>query len=229
MQPSVATEQGLNRFVWDMRYPDAENLKDIRFWAWGGSTRGPVAVPGKYQVKLTAGTKSFTQWFEIKKDPRISTTDEEFKEQFDLLIRIRDKLSEANRTVNKVRDIVKQLDELSQRLKGTPKEGEINKLVKPLREKLTAIEGEITQNKARSSQDLLNHPVKLNGKLASLASAVASADSKPTKQMYEVFDDLSKRLDEQLRKFKEIYEKEIPEFNRKVKELEIPAIITETK
>ena len=228
-QPRVNTEQGLNRFVWDMRYPDAENLKDIRFWSWGGSTRGPVAVPGKYQVKLTVGAKSFVQWFEIKKDPRISTTDEEFKEQFELLIKIRDKLSEANGTVNKIRSIVKQLDELAQKLKGTSKEGEIDKLIKQLKDKLTAIEGEITQNKARSSQDLLNHPVKLNGKLASLASAVASADSKPTKQMYEVFDDLSKRLDEQLRKFKEVYDKDIPEFNRKVKELEIPAIIIETK
>jgi len=225
----VPVEAGMNRFVWDMRYPDAENLKDIRFWSWGGTTRGPVAVPGKYQVKLTVGGKTLTQWFEIKKDPRIKTTDEEFKEQFELLIKIRDKLSEANKTVNTIRDIVKQIDELTQRLKGTQNDEKVRKLAKPLRDKLTSIESEITQNKARSSQDILNHPVKLNGKLAALASAVASADSKPTKQMYDVFDDLSKRLDVQLNKFKEVMERDIPEFNRAIKELDIPALIIEKK
>ncbi|MCX7762384.1 MAG: glycosyl hydrolase [Candidatus Kryptonium sp.] len=225
----VSAEAGMNRFVWDMRYPDAENLRDIRFWSWGGTTRGPLAVPGKYQVKLIVGGKTLTQWFEIKKDPRIETTDEDFKAQFDLLIKIRDKLSEANKTVNKIRDILKQIDSFVDRTKGTKNEERVTKLAKQLKEKLTSIESEITQNKARSSQDILNHPVKLNGKLASLASAVASADSKPPKQMYDVFDDLSKRLDVQLNKFKEVVEKDIPEFNRAMKDLEIPAIIVETK
>ncbi|CUS99287.1 VPS10 domain-containing protein [Candidatus Kryptonium thompsonii] len=221
----VPAEAGMNRFVWDMRYPDAENLKDIRFWNWGGTIRGPVAVPGRYQVKLIVGKKGLTQWFEIKKDPRINVTNEEFKEQFDLLIKIRDRLSDANRAVNTIRDVIKQMDAFVEREKGTGNEEKVVKLVKPLKEKLTAIEGEITQNKAKSSQDLLNHPVKLNGKLASLASAVASADSKPPKQMYEVFEDLSKRLDVQLNKLREVLEKDIPEFNRAVKELEIPADI----
>ncbi|MEN3038687.1 MAG: glycosyl hydrolase [Candidatus Kryptonium sp.] len=225
----VSAEAGMNRFVWDMRYPDAENLKDIRFWSWGGTTRGPLAVPGKYQVKLIVGGKTLTQWFEIKKDPRIEATDDDFKAQFDLLIKIRDKLSEANKTVNKIRDILKQVDSFVERTKGTKSEEKVMKLAKQLKEKLSSIESEITQNKARSSQDILNHPVKLNGKLASLASAVASADSRPPKQMYDVFDDLSKRLDVQLNRFKEVIEKDIPEFNSAVKDLEIPAIIVETK
>ncbi len=225
----VPAEAGMNKFVWDMRYPDAEDLKDIHFWSWGGTTRGPVAIPGKYQVRLTVGGKTLTQWFEIKKDPGINVSDEDFKAQFELLIKIRDKLSEANRTVNTIRDVVKQIDALLQRIKGTENEEKVKKLAEPLKNKLNSIESEITQNKAKSSQDLLNYPVKLNGKLAALASAVSSADSRPSKQMYDVFDDLSKRLDVQLNKFKEVMEKDIPEFNRAVSGLNIPAVIVERK
>ena len=49
--PRVAVKQGLNRFVWDTRYPDAKDFPGLIMWA--GSVRGPAAPPGQYQVRLT--------------------------------------------------------------------------------------------------------------------------------------------------------------------------------
>src|SRR4030095_13760580 len=74
--PRVSTDAGLNRFVWDMRYPEAARFPGLILWA--GGTNGPRAVPGTYQVKLTADGQTYTQSFEIKKDPRLQTTQEEF-------------------------------------------------------------------------------------------------------------------------------------------------------
>src|SRR5262249_5957233 len=62
--PRLGAEPGLNRFVWDLRYPEATRFPGLIFWA--GDTRGPRAVPGKYQVRLTVGGKSSTQSFEVK-------------------------------------------------------------------------------------------------------------------------------------------------------------------
>ena len=96
--PSLPAERGLNRFEWDLRYPDARGLPG-RTYLMGGSLRGPVAVPGVYQARLSMGEHRSTQSFEIRKDPRIPTTDSEFREQFDLLLAIGERLSEVHEAI----------------------------------------------------------------------------------------------------------------------------------
>ena len=59
----------MNRFVWNMRYPDATSFPGLIMWA--GSVTGPLHRPGAYQVRLTVDGKSQTQSFAIKKDPRL--------------------------------------------------------------------------------------------------------------------------------------------------------------
>lgn len=222
-QTRVPAEAGMNRFIWDMCYPDAKTVPGALLWA--GSTRGPKAVPGRYLVRLKIGDKTLTQPFDIQKDPRLKASQAELQEQFDLLIKIRDKVSEAHEAVNTIRDLKKQVDDLTNRLKDHPGAKAIGEAAKTLKEKLTAIEEEIIQTKIRSSQDALNYPIKLNNKLAALASAVASADARPTKSSYEVFDELSAKLNEQQVKLKDVLSQDLPEFNRKVKAEDLPAVI----
>ncbi|MEK6754943.1 MAG: glycosyl hydrolase [Bacteroidota bacterium] len=219
----VPTDSGMNRFVWDLRYPDATTVQGAILW--GGTTRGPSAVPGKYQVRLVVGEKNWTQPFEIKKYPPLQTTQEDFKEQFALLIKIRDKVSEAHDAVNTIQDITKQLDDLTRKLKDHPKEKVVSEAAKSFKQKLTAVEEEIIQVKIKSSQDALNYPIELNNKLAGLASGVASSDSKPTKQSYEVFNELSSKLNDQLTKLKTVMESDFPAFIKLVKEQDVPAVI----
>ena len=49
--PRVDVKAGMNRFTWDMRYAGARDFPGLIMWA--GSTRGPLAPPGRYTVKLT--------------------------------------------------------------------------------------------------------------------------------------------------------------------------------
>ncbi len=72
-EAAPTTRAGMNRFSWDMRYPDAHGIEGGTFFL-GGSLRGPLAVPGQYKVKITVGDQTATQNFEIKKDPRETTT-----------------------------------------------------------------------------------------------------------------------------------------------------------
>lgn len=219
----LPAEAGMNRFVWDLRYPDATAVPGALFWA--GSVRGPIAVPSKYQVRLTVDGKSATQSFELKKDPRLSTTPEEFKEQFDLLLKIRDQLSAAHEGINNIRAIRNQTEDIVKRLNDGPAKTAISQEAKKLNEKLSAVEEELIQVKIKSSQDALNYPIKLNNKLAALASTVASADTKPTRQSYEVFQELSTAVTKHLAHLKEILDKDLPAFNRVVKEQDVPAVI----
>ena len=90
---------------------------------------------------------------------------------------------------------------------------------------MTPIEEALIQTKAKSGQDVLNFPVRLNNDLVALGGVVGSAETAPTQQSYEVFDLLSKRLDEQLAKWNQIVSTDIPAYNNLVKQQEVPAIM----
>src|SRR5260221_8749379 len=85
---------------------------------WAGGTQGPVAVPGTYKVRLSAGDWSQTLGFSLKKDPRVTTSPDEYQRQFDLLIRIRDRVSAANDAVKRIRDVKEALDGAATRARG---------------------------------------------------------------------------------------------------------------
>lgn len=223
----LPAEAGMNRFIWDMRYPDAERVPGAIIWS--GTLRGPVAPPGKYQVRLRVGEETMTQTWEWKKDPRISTSQEELEEQFAFLIKIRDKISEVNRAINEIRSLKNQIEALSKQVKDNPRSKEITEAGRILVEKLKAVEDVLIQSKSKSNQDPLNYPIMLDNKLAALAAVVASADSRPTDGSYQVFKELSEKADAELAKLRSLIETDLSALNKMVQEAGIPAIIVKIK
>jgi hypothetical protein len=219
----LPADAGLNRFVWDLRYEGATKVPHAPLW--GGSTDGPEALPGTYQVKLTVLGKTYTALLEIKADPRLKISQEDLAKQFDLLIKIRDKVTETDDAIIQIRDIREQMTAINKRLKNDPREKVIADAGKALDTKMTPVEEALIQTKAKSGQDVLNFPVRLNNDLVALGGVVGSADSAPTKQSYEVFDMLNKEVDEQLAKWKAIVSTEVAAYNNLVKQQEVPALM----
>jgi hypothetical protein len=218
----VEVKAGMNRFTWDMRYPGARDFPGLIMWA--GSTRGPVAPPGRYTVKLTAPdgiTK--TQEFVIKRNEAVKTvTDADLQAQFTLAKQINDRVSAANDAVIRIRAVK---DQIADRVKKIS-DSKIKEAGDELAGKLTAIEGEIYQYKNRSSQDPLNFPIRLNNKLAALQGIVEVGDYRPTDQDYAVFKDLSARLDAQLRAFDSLLNSELEPFNKLLARKKIAPVTT---
>ncbi len=213
----------MNRFVWDMRYKDAERVPGAILW--GGRLDGPLAVPGVYRVKLTVGDTSLIESWEWEKDPRINTSQEDFQEQFDFLIKIRDKITEVNTSINELREVKKQVDELLKKIKDHPDAGDIQESGRALKAKLKGVEDVLIQSKSKSGQDPLNYPILLDNKIAALMGVVSSADARPTDQAYTVFEELSKKADAEIEKLKAIFETDLPAFNELVRKADIPAVI----
>ena len=222
----LAVEAGMNAFRWDMRYEDAETFPGLIMWA--GTTRGPVAVPGVYQARLIVGDDSTTVPFEIKKDPRSSSTVADLQAQFDFLMEIRDKLSETHRAIKKIRDVRSQTKAITSRLGDYEGADEIREAAKALNEKLTAIEEALYQTKNQSRQDPLNFPIRLNNKLAAVASTASVGDYRPTDQAVAVKEELTAAIDAELAKLHTILETDLPAFNDLVREKAIPAVIVKT-
>ena len=222
---SLKVRAGMNRFVWNLRYPDASRFQGMIYWA--GGTAGPVAVPGSYKVRLTVGDWSQTRLFAVRPDPRVKTTPEEYQRQFDLLMKISGRVSAANDAVRRIREVHEQLDGAATRAKGLPGDGgkRIAQQADSIKGRLAAVEEAIYQVKNRSSQDPLNYPIRLNNKIAALAGVVAGTDAAPTAQAVQVFDELSAALQVQLDRLKAVLDADIPAFNKLVKESDVPAII----
>jgi inorganic triphosphatase YgiF len=213
--------------VWDLRYEGATRVP--RSPLWGGSTDGPEALPGKYQVRLTVNGKQYTEPLEIVPDPRLKVTQQDLEKQFDLLLKIRDRVTQAHETVNQIRDIRAQITALNKRLENQPQAKAVADAGKQLDKKMTDVEEVLIQTKAKSGQDVLNYPIRLNNYLVALGGVVESADSAPTQVSYEVFNMLSKQLDEQLAKWKQILSTDVPAYNEVVRKQEVPAIILSGK
>ena len=220
---SLPADAGLNRFVWDLRHEGATKVSKAPLW--GGNTDGPKALPGVYQVRLTVLGKTYTAPLEIKADPRLKIGQEDLAKQFDLLLKIRDKVTETDDTIIQIRDLRQQINTINTRLKSDPRAKVIADAGKTLDTKMTEVEEVLIQTKAKSGQDVLNFPVRLNNHLVALSGVVGSADSAPTKQSYEVFDMLSKAVDEQLAKWKTIVSTDVAAYNSLMKQQEVPALM----
>ena len=221
--PPVPTEVGLNRFVWDMRYADAVRFPGMILWA--GETRGPKVAPGNYQVKLTVDGSTMTETFEVKPDPRLTTTAGDYARQLDLSLKIRDKLNETHNAIIQIRDVKKQVDDLVKRLAGQTNAKPIADAGAALTRKLSEIEEAIYQTKNQSSQDPLNFPIRLNNKLAALGGVVSQAEAAPNEQSYAVYEELVAQINAQLSKMSQIVKTDVPAFNQLVRDQNIPAIV----
>jgi photosystem II stability/assembly factor-like uncharacterized protein len=220
----IPTEAGINRLVWDLHYEGVRRIPNSPLW--GGSTDGALALPGDYQVRLTVDGKSQTQPFKIVPDPRLKVTAEDLKKQFDLMQDILGKVTQVHDAVRQMRDLRAQMSVLNKRLteEKNPNAKELADAGKALDKKMTVIEEVLIQTKSKSGQDVLNYPIRLNNLLVALGGVVSSADAAPTKQDYEMFDDLGKQADEQLAKWDEILKTDLAAYNQLARDKTIPAL-----
>lgn len=223
----VLIGQGMNQFVWNMRYPNAEGFQGLIMW--GGSLTGPRAVPGKYQARLVVGHDSTSVDFSIMKDRRSSATQDDLQAQFDYLMEIREKLTETHESIKQIREIRTQVNEILTRVKDRQDAEEVKTTGKDMLDKFSTVEKALYQTRNRSGQDPLNYPIRLNNKLAAVASVAARGDFKPTAQSIEVKDELTININIELKTHNSLMNNELPAFNKLVRDLAIPAVVIEQK
>jgi len=223
----LPAKAGLNRFTWDLCHKDASRFPGLILW--GGGLGGPPVVPGTYQVKLTAAGVASMRSLELRKDPRLATTQADYQKRFDLHMRIRDKLTETHDAITRIRDVRDQLKAVAERSKAAGKDTTIVAAARVLTAKLTAVEEALYQTKNKSAQDPLNYPIRLNNKLSQITGVITSADAPPTDQAVQVTDDIAGRIDAELAKLKQALDVDLAAFNALVREKEVPSVMVKKK
>ena len=220
----LTASKGLNTFTWDTRYADAKDVTGGSLM-WSGSVVGPIATPGSYVAELSIGDSVIaTQSFDIQLDPRIKVSAADLEASLKFQLQVRDKLTEVNEAINKIRKIRKQINDVTAAIQDTAYRSTIETLAKPILDSIANIEKALIQTDAKAFQDLLALPVRLNDKLAGLGSTAATADTRPTAQTIEAYTDITAQIDSYLAKLKAIIDDQIAALNQKLEQKRPPAI-----
>ncbi len=224
-EKQIKPETGLNRFVWDLRYEEANRVPGYFLWEYNDGAKGPLALPGNYQVRLTVGGKTSTAPFELKIDPRVTTSQSDMEKQFKLEMDVREELNRVYDAVNQIQDVREQLEGLKKRLVPSDSTKALLDGASALDAKLIAVRDPLINFKISASEDSLAYLPGIDAKLAYLSLGVAGfADSAPTAAQYQTFDKLKKQTDELLANWDQVRNADITSFQKLAAEHNIHSI-----
>ena len=218
-QDKIEFTEGINQFEWDMNYPAAERLDGLILWNGGVGT--VKAAPGKYTARFVYQKDTVLVPFVIKPNPNYAATEADYDAQVAFLLSVRDKFSEIQKAIKDIRAVRSQVNEFTAKLDG---QKELKTFADSVVKKMTGIEEVLYQTKAKSGQDVLNYPIRLNDKIAGLFNVVASGQTAPSKQAVEAFADLKGQADVALTNLKGIMDKDLKALNQMIHEKMVPVI-----
>ena len=224
-EKQIKPEDGLNRFVWDLHYEEANRVPGYFLWDYNEGGKGPLAVPGNYQVRLTANGKSVTAPFEVKIDPRVTTSQSDLEKQFKLEMDVREQLNRVYDAVNQIQDVREQLDGLKKRLVPGDSTKAVFDGANALDAKLIEVRDPLINFKITASEDSLAYVPGIDARFAFLSMGIAGfSDSAPTEAQYQEFDKLKKQTDELLARWDQVSNADITNFQKLAAEQNIHSI-----
>ena len=219
----LEVKDGGNVFVWDYKYPGAENFDGMVMWS--ASLNGAKAVPGTYQVRLSVNNFEFENSFKILKSPTSESTVDQMREQFNFVNQINKTLSKAHQSIKKIRKTKLKLNDFLTTFSDNKDAENIIKKANFLIDSLSTVENALYQTNNESRQDPLNFPIKLTNKLGHIADLVTMNDFPPTDQDKKLMTELSEKIDKEIEIFNKLMTNDVSEFNLSFKKLQLDYLI----
>jgi photosystem II stability/assembly factor-like uncharacterized protein len=220
---TIPAAAGMNRYAWNLRWEPPVKIPGAFYSGIG--PQGPLAQPGQYTVKITAGSHSQSQPCEIIMDPRVKgVSPEDLRKQFELAMQVRDANTDLHRAVNQIRTLRAEIKALQERLDDDPSMKSVREQAAALDKKMTPVEEQLIQVNMKGSEANLAFPNMLNEQFDTFSAVVQAGDSAPSEQQNEAFRMLRGQLDQQLAAWKQIMSVDVPAFNQSMKNTSIPAL-----
>ena len=212
---------GVNRFVWDLRYPLPHSLpygyygKPLEYTEYTladhavpGLTprqqpRGPLVLPGKYTIELRVGGQTLRQPLTVELDPRVQASPADLSDQLDLAQRISRGMKVSSDAFYQVAGLRKALTERTDALKQSEAK-ETKDAVADFEKKIDAIDKGTKRAPGFG-------PV--NRDLTRLIFSVESADMRPADTVQSAAQQSCDALDKDLANWQRLNDKDLAAFN----------------
>lgn len=226
-KPQLPARQGANRFVWDLRYTPVEPLADDpksneRETREALAGLAPRALAGAYEARLRQGGTTVSQRFTILPDERLGVSPEALREQFTLKQAIYQQMQEIHQMVNQIRRVRKQVTDWSERAKSQEKWTRWREMADALREKLTALEGQLVN---LEEDKPMPGPGQLAERLTILSSMIDESDDAPTRGAQEVFALLDEQARGRRADLDRVLSEDVAAFNAEARTAKVPAVV----
>jgi photosystem II stability/assembly factor-like uncharacterized protein len=234
-----AKRAGLNRFVWDLRYPPPPALHPQAAMdaVYGEDTplepEGPLVLPGTYQLRITAGGRSSTASLRVEFDPRLEVPATALASQLALGRRIDAALAESYQAVRQLRQLARQLEPLAAPgpaatggravpARGTARDGDLGKTAADLSRRVR----ELTGGEPGFPPVAEKEPgfATIHSGLAALAVSVGTGDAAPTAQAAAAFAAYRAQLDRALAAWAKLRAADLPALNRRLAARGLPQV-----
>jgi hypothetical protein len=128
----------------------------------------------------------------------MSTTLAEYKQQFEFILDVRDRVSEAHQAILDIRSTKKDIEFLKEKAKDDDNQKDFVEMLDAFKKELTVIENNIHETRNKSRQDALNYGIKLNNHLTFLMADQQRGDYPPTDQAVQLKEELKVKLRHEL-------------------------------
>jgi photosystem II stability/assembly factor-like uncharacterized protein len=211
--PTLSKSKGLNRFVWNLRYPTMKGVPNVYIES---SYRGHKASPGKYTATLKSGEKVITTEFEILPNPLYPTDAKTYLEYHTTMSSMEAEVTKMHSMINTLDNKREQLDRL---LKNLPKEEKYAVLKKDgqaLVQTMKQWDEDMVQRKSKAYDDVENFPNKFTANYLFMLNHTESDIPKVTKPTLDRLKELNAVWSGLQNRGQQILDKDLPAFNKRL-------------
>jgi hypothetical protein len=184
--PALPKKAGLNRFVWNMQYEPPRTVPGAVYD--NGPPEGVLALPGKYEARLTVDGKPYSAPIQVLSDPRSKISAADLQKQFTLATQLHDLTDTDHKIVLEIRDLQAQLKALDKRLGDDEGAKALRSSVDEMNKKISAVENQLISVKSTANEDQLNYGNMLSSQLAYLENSVDDSDVAVSQAEYDQYN-----------------------------------------
>ncbi len=224
--PTLAKSIGMNRFVWDIRYPIMPGAPTAYI---EGSFRGHKASPGDYKVVLKMGDQELEGQFKILPNPRYDTTPEQYEKYHQFMMSAENSLTEMHNTVNELMDMRKQVEAIVKKMKDDPSREELMEEGRRLIKEMKAWDSEMIQRKSQAYDDVENFENKFTANYLFMINATDSGLPRVNQSSLDRKAELDQQWEALNNRARSLMETDVPAYNKQLWDAGVGAIHTGKK
>lgn len=216
-KPTLSNNIGLNRFVWDTRYPVMPGVENVYI---EGSYKGHKVSPGTYSLLLKVGDKEFTTETIISKNPLYDVSGNQFETYDTFMTELEASLTEMHQLTNRLNHINKQLKKIVKELDNKT----LREKGKALINKINDWDSKMVQRKSKAYDDVENFPNKFTAEYLFLINQTESSIPRVNKSSKVRKQELDKQWEELQMQAQKILKEDVKDYNKILWESGIGAI-----
>ena len=220
-EPVLPKAKGLNRFVWNMRYPTIPGVPEVYIEA---SYAGHKTVPGKYRFTLKMGDRAVTTEAEILANPLYPGTPADYEQYHALMSKMEGELTLMHQTVNRLNKTQIQLAALVEALPSGDKYEGVKRDGEALVKKLKAWDEDMVQRRSKAYDDVENYPNRFTANYFFLVNQTESDLPRVNQSSLDRLETLSAEWASLKSRSEEMMAKDLPALNQKLWDVGVGAI-----